>query len=160
MSKSLLQLAAEIVQAQVAVNRMPPEDIDKALKVVYNTLCRIQAAEEAGRLVVLGDKTPEAVAMPTRVRVDPIQVANSIQQDRVICLECGAAFRQLTANHLRSHGLTPREYKQKYGFPLKQPLSAKFLTAIRSEKAKKRGIPENLKKYQETLRQKKSKDRD
>jgi hypothetical protein len=56
-------------------------------------------------------------------------------------------MRQLTARHLNAHGLSPKAYRRKYGFSLKQPLSAKSLTKNRSKQAKKRGLPENLRKY-------------
>jgi predicted transcriptional regulator len=75
---------------------------------------------------------------------------SSIQEDRVICLECGSQFRQLTANHLKSHGLTPREYKKKWGFRLKDSLAAKSLTRARSEAAKERGIPDKLREFLES----------
>lgn len=147
MSKSLLELAAEIVQAEVAGAHMDVDAVERALMVVYNTLRRIQAAEDENRTlseVPAGD----AGAAPLLTTRDPMSPAESIQENQVLCLECGAAFRQLTANHLRSHGLTPREYKKKYGFPLKQPLSAKALTVRRSEQAKQRGLPENLRALQ------------
>jgi predicted transcriptional regulator len=71
-------------------------------------------------------------------------------------MECKAELRQLTANHLRIHHLTPREYKKKWGFPLKQPLSAKMLTKLRSRSAKKRGLPENLRIYLDRKRENKA----
>jgi predicted transcriptional regulator len=70
-------------------------------------------------------------------------------------MECKAEFRQLTANHLRIHHLTPREYKKKWGFALKQPLSAKMLTKLRSRSAKKRGLPEKLRIYLDQKRENK-----
>jgi predicted transcriptional regulator len=80
----------------------------------------------------------------------------SIQDDKIICLECGTEMRQLTTKHLSSHDLTPREYKHKWGFSLKQPLSAKSLTKARSKAAKKRGLPANLVKFLEERKQKKA----
>lgn len=74
---------------------------------------------------------------------------DSIQEDKIVCLECGAEMRQLTTKHLSTHGLNPREYKKKWGFTLRQSLSAKSLSRARSKAAKKRGLPENLVKYQE-----------
>lgn len=62
-------------------------------------------------------------------------------------------MRQLTTKHLSNHGLSPREYKTKWGLSLKQPLSAKSLTKARSRAAKKRGLPENLVKYIEGKKQ-------
>src|SRR5271157_3259030 len=81
---------------------------------------------------------------------------NSIQDDKVICLECGAEMRQLTSKHLVSHGMNHKEYRKKYGFTMRTPLSAKSLTKARSKAAKKRGLPEKLQKYIEARRQKKA----
>ena len=159
MDKSLLELAAEIVQAEVTGARMDVDAVEQALMMVYNTLRRIRAAEDENRMLSDGPAGGMGVApvAATQVRMSP---AESIQENQVVCLECGAAFRQVTANHLRSHDLTPREYKKKYGFPLKQPLSAKALTALRSEQAKQRGLPENLRalqaRRQEAKRQERS----
>ena len=89
---------------------------------------------------------------PVADKKDPKE---SIQADKVVCLECGAEMRQLTVRHLQGHGLSLRDYRQKYGFSVKQPLSAKSLTKMRSRLAKKRGLPENLKKYLEAKRQEK-----
>jgi hypothetical protein len=63
---------------------------------------------------------------------------------------------QVTAKHLPTHGLSPREYKKKWGFQMAQPLSAKSLTKARSKAAKKRGLPEKLREYLETRKQMKT----
>jgi predicted transcriptional regulator len=52
----------------------------------------------------------------------------------------------LSPKHLRSHDLTPKEYRKKHGFSLRQPLCAKSLSERRSKSGKKRGLPANLKK--------------
>lgn len=46
----------------------------------------------------------------------------SIQQEKVICLECGKSLQLLSHRHLAAHGLTPRTYKRKYGLRLTQSL--------------------------------------
>ena len=64
----------------------------------------------------------------------------SIEEDRVVCLECGQKFRQLSHTHLRSHGLTPQTYREKFGFPAKQPLTCKALSRKRKHLAKRIGL--------------------
>lgn len=154
MEKRLLELAVEIVHAQVSLSKMSGEEIEAVLIRVYNALYKMQKAEEAQRPVAMeGEGREEAAG-----RVEPPQIPDaraSIQEDKVICLECGAEFRQLTANHLRTHQLTPKEYKRKWGFPLKQSLAARVLTKLRSRSAKKRGLPQKLQQYLEAQRQKK-----
>lgn len=154
MDKKLLELAVEIVQAQVALSKMSGEEIESVLIRVYNALCKMQQAERDGRFIDIKEGASEGGLglSETGERVDP---RSSIQEDKVVCLECGSEFRQLTANHLKTHGLSPREYKRKWGFPLKQPLAARMLTKARSKSAKKRGLPEKLQRYLENKRMEK-----
>lgn len=151
--KKLLDIAAEIVQAQASVGQMSAEQIEQSLIKTFSTLQRMQKAEEQGLFLDVG--------AGVEARAEEVQVARrepreSIQDDKIICLECGTEMRQLTTKHLSSHDLTPREYKQKWGFSLKQPLSAKSLTKARSKAAKKRGLPANLVKFLEERKQKKA----
>jgi predicted transcriptional regulator len=149
MTRKLYEIAADIIEAQATMGPMTPDALEQALSRVFITLQRMKMAEDGG---VLMDETQQETPEETPEKIDP---KSSIQEDRVICLECGAEMRQLTIKHLSSHGLTMREYKTKWGFPQKQSLSAKFLTKARSKAAKKRGLPEKLLKFQEKKRQEK-----
>ncbi len=152
--RKLLEIAAEIVQAQASVGQMSAENIEQALLKTFSTLQRMQRAEEKGILLERGGGADEMPAEEAAVvKKEPRE---SILDDKIICLECGTEMRQLTTKHLSSHSLTPREYKKKYGFSLKQPLSAKSLTKARSKAAKKRGLPENLVKFLAERKQKKA----
>ena len=154
MEKRLLELAVDIVRAQVSLGKMSGEEIEVILIKVYNALYRMQKAEEDQCAVPVGGEGAETASG----RTESPQVTDaraSIQEDKVTCLECGAEFRQLTANHLRTHQLTPKEYKRKWGFPLKQSLAARVLTKLRSRSAKKRGLPQKLQQYLDAQRQKK-----
>jgi len=153
MEKKLLELAVEIVKAQASMSKMAAEDIEQALVRVYNALLNMRAAEERG-ISIMAKGAASSQDFGHAVASDPL---SSIQEDKVTCMECKAELRQLTANHLRIHHLTPREYKKKWGFALKQPLSAKFLTRLRSRSAKKRGLPENLRVYLDQKRKDKGK---
>jgi predicted transcriptional regulator len=153
MTKKLVEIAAEIVQNQVSTNPMSSEEIVSSLKSVFSALQSIQRSEAEGAPFETAKGAEESPS--TERPGDKLDPKSSILEDRILCLECGAEMRQLTAKHLGAHGLSPREYKQKYGFPMKQPLSAKALTKARSKAAKKRGLPENLVRYQEGRKQKK-----
>ena len=154
MEKRLLELAVEIVRAQVSLGKMSGEEIEAILIKVYNALYKMQKAEEDQGPVPVDKESAEA-APGRNETAQAADARTSIQEDKVTCLECGAEFRQLTANHLRTHQLTPKEYKRKWGFPLKQSLAARVLTRLRSRSAKKRGLPQKLQQYLEAQRQKK-----
>ncbi|MEJ5366583.1 MAG: MucR family transcriptional regulator [Desulfosoma sp.] len=139
----LLEMAASIVEAQAAGSSLSTDEVAESLRRVFNVIRELEAVECGGQ--------PETTPVP-KVRAEQVSPAESIQDDYVVCLECGHQFNQITANHLKSHGLTPREYKKKWGFRLKDSLACKNLQQSRSEAAKKRGIPKELKEYHEKRR--------
>lgn len=149
--RKLLDIAAEIIQAQASVGQMSAEQIEQSLIKTFSTLQKMQKAEEKG---ILLDRITEEAALE-EVPLQKKEPKESIQDDKIVCLECGTEMRQLTTKHLSTHGMTPRDYKRKWGFSLKQPLSARSLTRARSKAAKKRGLPVNLVKFLEERKQKK-----
>jgi len=152
MPKKLIEITSEIVQAQVSSTPMSAIDIASSLRQVFNTLQEMQKAE--AETIELAP-TAEAAGEVPREDKPLLSPANSIQNDKVICLECGAEMKQLSSKHLVSHGLNQKEYRKKHGFAMGTPLAAKSLTKARSKAAKKRGLPEKLQKYIEARRQKK-----
>ena len=153
MSRKLIEIASEIVQTQVSLTPMSAAEIALSLRQVFNALQGLQKAESAGTDVAVAQEVSQEGVTQEETALTP---ENSIQKDRVICLECRAEMKQLTQKHLSAHGLSTKEYRKKYGFSMKTPLSAKSLTKARSKAAKKRGLPENLKKAIEAKRQSKA----
>lgn len=144
MGKSLVEMAADIVQAQSAAKSMTQEEIASALQNTYRTLQALQMNEQ----VSTGEEQPKAPAVPD------LTPEKSIQKNKIICLECGQEFKMLSPKHLASHDLNGREYRQKYGLKLRQPLCAKALSANRKKAGMERGIPDNLKKAIEAKKEK------
>jgi predicted transcriptional regulator len=132
---------------------MSATDIASSLRQVFRTLQEMQKAEAGG--IELAPTAEAAGEAPTEDK-PVLSPVNSIQNDKVICLECGAEMRQLTSKHLVSHGMNQKEYRKKYGFTMRTPLAAKSLSKARSKAAKKRGLPEKLKASIEARRQKKA----
>ena len=152
MTRKIIEIASEIVQTQVSLAPMSAAEITTSLRQVFGTLLELQKAESGEIELSL---TQEQVAAQEKAP-GPITPENSIQKDKVVCLECGAEMKQLTQKHLTSHGISSKEYKKKYGFPMRTPLAAKSLTKARSKAAKKRGLPANLVKAIEARRQSKA----
>jgi predicted transcriptional regulator len=150
MTKKLIEIASEIVQTQVSLTPMKAAEITSSLRQVFVALYELQKTRTAGI-----DLAPAAeVAGEAPIENKPmITPQDSIQDDKVICLECGKETRHLTSKHLVSHGMDQKEYRKKYGFTMRTPLAAKSLTKARSKAARKRGLPENLKKVVEARRQ-------
>jgi len=134
MGKSLVEMAADLVSAQITTTEMSTEEISQALNSTFATLKALQDAEISGQEGAPADGKP--IMEPSR----------SIQKNKIICLECGASFKMLSPKHLASHGLSQAEYRAKYGFKKRQPLCARSLSERRSKSGKERGLPENLRK--------------
>lgn len=154
MAKRILEIAAEIVQAQVSSHQhLSTDEIVGGLRQVFNLLRELQREEAEG--APLESLQPDEVVEVEDKAVTEMSARDSIQEDRVICLECSAEMRQLTAKHLSSHQMSIKEYKRKWGIPLRQSLSAKSLSRARSEAAKERGLPERLRSYHQERRKNK-----
>ena len=74
--------------------------------------------------------------MPSEIGKAKILPANwkqSIKKHAIVCMVCGAAFKQLSVRHLKEHNLDARSYRVKFGIPRIQPLSSKETTTMRKK---------------------------
>jgi predicted transcriptional regulator len=118
--QSILEMAKELIQAQIEAGQLSPVNIAEALQQTHASLLALKTQEETRSSTV---ETPSA---PTNWR-------KSITRHVVTCLECGASFKQLSGRHLRIHDLDGRTYREKYGIPRTQALAARATTARRRE---------------------------
>jgi predicted transcriptional regulator len=146
MVKSLVELCADVVAAQAQSRRMTPEEVAGSIRAVFQTLQELeQHVQEPHEL-----ETDAHDALMVLRR----QPQKAFQRTKVYCLECGRSFKLLSNRHLATHGLTPRAYKQKWGFPLRTSLSAQTLTARRRQLAKSRGMGSALAEWRAARQQK------
>ena len=124
MSQTLLEMAKDLVMAQIAAHRLSPEGMHTVLQQTYASLKALQAQEDTN-----GSIAVTTVATPPK----PANWRKSITKHVVTCLECGASFKQLSVRHLQEHGLDGKSYRIKYGIPRTQPLAAKEVTSHRQE---------------------------
>jgi predicted transcriptional regulator len=124
MPQTLLEMAKDLILAQIQAQKLSPEDMHTALQQTYSSLLTLQAQEDSNGIVAVA--TPETPAAPVHWR-------KSITKHHVTCLVCGASFKQLSVKHLREHGLDARSYRVQYGIPRNQPLSARSVTAMRQQ---------------------------
>ena len=120
MAQELLEMAKDLVMAMIRSNQVSPDEMQKELHKTYTSLSALQAKESGG----------EASGNVAGLAVDWRQ---SIKKYSVSCLVCGETFKQLSARHLSAHDLDPKSYRQQFGIPMSQPLSAKATTAKRRE---------------------------
>lgn len=116
---SHMDSALKIVEAQAGVR---PMSADEACQMVKNLSDGLQKIAE-------GDAEPPKQEPPC----DP---KRAIRNKSIVCLECGRTFKTLSKKHLESHGLTPDEYRAKWGYKKRAPLSCRETAKARSERMK------------------------
>ncbi len=124
-SDVLVALTADIVSAYVSKNTV----VASELPVVINTVCEA--------LIIASAKSEQ----PQTVELIPaVPIKKSITPDYIICLDDGKKFKSLK-RHIRTlYGLSPEEYREKWGLPYDYPMVAPNYAASRSALAKKIGL--------------------
>ena len=124
MPQSILEMAKDLVMAQITARQLSPDEMHQALQQTYASLTSLQAQEDGHGSVAIA--TPQPTPAPANWR-------KSVTKHTVTCLECGASFKQLSGRHLQEHTLDGKAYRIKYGIPRTQPLAAKEITLKRKE---------------------------
>jgi predicted transcriptional regulator len=77
---------------------------------------------------------------PEELRTPAVSVRRSVQQDYVVCLDCGHRGKTLRRHISRQHGLSRDEYRERWGLRNDHPLTAPAYTERRSTMAKELGL--------------------
>lgn len=99
-------------------------------------------AQIASSLAAVGAPTPpaEAVAPPEEEKkLTPAQIRRSITPDAIISFEDNKPYKTMR-RHLAARGLTPDEYRSKWGLPRDYPMVAPSYSEMRSSFAKEYGL--------------------
>ena len=124
LTPATLRYASEIVSAYVSNNTLPIDELPTAIRTIHDVLVNLGDARG-------GKATTQGPAVP---------VEESTTGEYFVCLEDGKKLKMLK-RYLRSRfGLTPEEYKAKWGLPLDYPMVAPNYAAQRSNLAKKIGL--------------------
>jgi predicted transcriptional regulator len=120
-----IELTADIVSAYVSNNPVPAGDMPGLINQVHSALIRISSG--------YGEIQPEPLK-------PAISVKRSITPEHIVCLEDGKKFKSLK-RHLRTqYGMTPEQYRDKWGLPPDYPMVAPNYAAARSQLAKQMGL--------------------
>ena len=135
MAQSVLGMAKDLVMAQIQVGALPLEEMHKELQKTYAILIELKNKEDAGETTI-GASSNEREETPqesSKVKSIPANWKQSIKKYAIVCMVCGAAFKQLSVRHLKEHSLDARSYRVKFGIPRVQPLSSKETTTMRKK---------------------------
>ena len=132
---NLIELASDIVSAYVAKNALPAAELPGLINSVHDALNGL--GKEASK----GD----GEATRSVPKLSPAAIRKSITADHLISFEDGKPYRSIK-RHLAKHGLTPDEYRAKWGLPKDYPMVAPAYSAQRAELAKRIGLGNSRRK--------------
>jgi predicted transcriptional regulator len=122
--ETLITLTADIVSAHVSNNSVAVNDLPQLIQNVHNALTG------------LGSK-PE----PAPVKQEPaVSIRSSVKPDYIVCLEDGKKLKMLKRHLMTHYGMTPDEYRQKWGLNQDYPMVAPNYAEQRRTLAKKIGL--------------------
>ncbi|GGC73931.1 hypothetical protein GCM10010994_35360 [Chelatococcus reniformis] len=123
--QQLIELTADIVAAYVANNQMDATGLSSIISSVHASLIKLSSgvAEE-----------------PPQQQRPAVLIKKSITPDYIVCLEDGKKFKSLKRHLRTAYGMTPEEYRAKWGLPPDYPMVAPNYAAARSHLAKTMGL--------------------
>jgi predicted transcriptional regulator len=118
-------LAANIVAAYVSHNSVPASELPALILSVDAALRQLASGQP--------------VAAPVEKPEPAVSIRKSITPDYLVCLDDGKKFKSLR-RHLSTLGMTPDDYRAKWGLASDYPMVAPNYAAKRSEMAKRIGL--------------------
>jgi predicted transcriptional regulator len=116
-------LTARIVESYVRHHKLRSDQLADLITSVHRAIGQVGQPPE-----------PDEVLTPA------VSVRRSVHRDYVICLDCGYRGKTLRRHISTRHGLSPNEYRQRWGLRSNHLLTAPAYSERRSTLAKARGL--------------------
>lgn len=124
-SAMLLDMTSRIVSAYASNATLTPTELTDMIGSVSRALLQLSSAKSE----------PE-----TKELAPAVPVKKSVTPDYIVCLEDGKKLKMLKRHLMSTYGMTPAEYRTKWGLPRDYPMVAPNYAATRSQLAKKIGL--------------------
>ena len=124
-SNDLLRMSVEIVSAYVSNNSIAATQVPDVINTVYGALSSING---------------QPVSESAETQKPAISVRRSVNPDHIVCLEDGKKLKMLKRHLRAAYGMSPDEYRAKWGLPADYPMVAPNYAQQRSAFAKQIGL--------------------
>jgi predicted transcriptional regulator len=116
-------MTARLTAAYVQNNTVEPSALTELIVIIHTALA------------TCGEKVEEQnLAAPA------VPIKKSVKSNAITCLECGKELSMLKRHLSTDHGLSPADYRARWGLGADYPMTAPDYAARRSELAKKIGL--------------------
>jgi predicted transcriptional regulator len=126
-----MRMTTDIVSSFVANNTVSSDDLADLIRTVHRTLAGLMT---------------EPGAAPSERPKPAVPVSRSVHNDYIVCLEDGKKLKMLKRYLRSTYGMTPDEYRKRWGLPPDYPMVAPSYAARRSEFAKKIGLGKGVRR--------------
>jgi predicted transcriptional regulator len=124
LNETFITLTADIVAAHVSNNSVAVSDLPVLISNVH------------GALIALGGPAP----VP-EVKLEPaVSIRASVKPDYIVCLDDGKKLKMLKRHLMTHYGITPDQYRAKWGLAADYPMVAPNYAEQRRTLAKKIGL--------------------
>ena len=123
-NETLITLTSDIVAAHVSNNSVSVEDLPSLITNVYGALAGL------GTTTVVEEEKPEPA----------VSVRASVKPDYIVCLEDGKKLKMLRRHLMTHYGMTPDDYRAKWGLAADYPMVAPDYAERRRALAKEIGL--------------------
>lgn len=124
MTETLITLTSDIVAAHVSNNNVEVSDVPALITTVYQALASLDGG------------APKAEERPEPA----VSVRASVKKDHLVCLEDGKKMKMLKRHLMTEHGMTPDEYRARWGLGADYPMVAPDYAETRRDLAVKIGL--------------------
>ena len=124
MQETIITLTADIVAAHVSNNSVAVNDLPTLIANVHTALASLGTP----RVPIIEKQEPA------------VSIRASIKPDYVICLEDGKKLKMLKRHLMTHYGMTPDQYRTKWGLPNDYPMVAPNYAEQRRVLAKQIGL--------------------
>jgi predicted transcriptional regulator len=127
----LLQITSKVVAAQVQGRDVTSKELNEMFQVAFDAVSGIYFSEEA-----VGQERPEPA----------VPIEDSIQGEYIVCLEDGKKMKMMRRHLMTAYGMTPDEYRERWGLSADYPMTSPEYSKRRSGLAKQIGLGKHRKK--------------
>lgn len=112
----LYDLAQSTVRKRAAIVAMSADDMAELTIDMLRLLFK-------GKTTVVGQQDND-LDLEASKPVPAVPIDQSVHDDYVICLEDGQRFKMMRRHLAEHYGLTPDQYRNRWGLPLEYPMTA------------------------------------
>lgn len=131
----LRELVADVAAAYFSNTHVAAADIPNVISQIATSLQAVRAD------IAPSSEAAEATEAPVeaQTKLTPAQIRKSITPEALLSFEDGRSYKTLR-RHLSVKGLTPEQYREKWGLPRDYPMVSPNYSAARSQMAKAVGL--------------------